>query len=82
MLITLAFLLTDLEKTELPGTATLKFSYLTSRFISKEQYYTYTTPDLFSDIGGYLGLFLGHSILTFYEFFKTFVLKLSALCKL
>ena len=65
----------------LPGTATLKLSYLTNRYISKEQYYTYTPADLFSGIGGYLGLFLGHSLLTFYEFFKICVLKMMKFCK-
>ena len=57
------------------GTADLRFSYLSNHFLSKEQYYTFTNADLFSDIGGYLGLFLGHSILTYYDFFKILTLK-------
>ena len=57
------------------GTADLRFSYLSNRFISKEQYYTFTNADLFSDIGGYLGLFLGHSILTFYDWIVLMIEK-------
>jgi hypothetical protein len=43
------------------------FAYGSSRLALKEQYYTYSRMDLVSDIGGYLGLLLGHSVLSCFE---------------
>ena len=41
--------------------------YGTSRVTVKEQYYTYGFDSFIADIGGYLGLLLGNSILGFYD---------------
>ena len=41
--------------------------YGTSRITVKEQYYTYGFDSFIADIGGYLGLLLGNSILGFYD---------------
>ena len=41
--------------------------YANGNYNEKQQYYTYGLNDLFSDFGGYMGLFLGASMLTFYD---------------
>jgi hypothetical protein len=45
----------------------VEFSYGSSRLALKEQYFTYSVADLVSDVGGYLVLLLGHSILSCFE---------------
>lgn len=46
------------------------FYYPNGRYTEKHHYYTYKTGDLFADIGGYLGLLLGYSILSCYDAFR------------
>lgn len=41
--------------------------YPNTNFKVREQYYTYDWIDLFSDFGGYMGLLLGASMLSFYD---------------
>ena len=41
-----------------------------SRYIEYEQYLTYDGKSFVADFGGYLGLLLGSSLLTFYDLFK------------
>ena len=38
-----------------------------TNFKVREQYYTYEWADWYSDFGGYMGLLLGASMLTFYD---------------
>ena len=45
----------------------IKLFYGTSRITVREQYYTYGFGSFVADIGGYLGLLLGNSILGFYD---------------
>ena len=44
---------------------------VTCRYFVNEQYYTYDSKSLVADFGGYLGLLLGSSLLTFYDLFKS-----------
>ena len=48
-------------------TMTVTLEYASNRFLTREQYYTYDYPDLIADFGGFLGLLLGHSILSLYD---------------
>jgi hypothetical protein len=52
----------------------LKLFYSANIHVEKEQYFTYKWTDLISDFGGYLGLFLGSSILAIYDSFKSLFL--------
>ena len=45
----------------------LEMFYANTKHQVREQYYTYDWIDLFSDFGGYMGLLLGASLLTFYD---------------
>jgi hypothetical protein len=45
----------------------VELSYGSIRLALKKQYFTYSDNDLCSDIGGYLGLLLGHSVLSCFE---------------
>ena len=44
-----------------------QFMYLNSRYTEEVFYYTYDFESLIADFGGYMGLLLGHSILTLYD---------------
>ena len=46
----------------------LKLFYNTGLYHIKEQYYTYGLNSFVADFGGYLGLLLGHSILSAFDF--------------
>ncbi len=54
----------------------LELYYASNRFMQEEQYYTYGVGNLVADIGGYLGLLLGHSIINFYDWGKALWSKL------
>merc|ERR1711879_731855 len=41
--------------------------YVHNRYDVKEQYVVYDSADLFADVGGYLGLLLGYSLLSIYD---------------
>ena len=41
------------------------------------QYLTYDGNDFVADFGGYLGLLLGHSLLTFYDYFVLMIERMS-----
>ena len=45
----------------------LDIFYANGNYQEKLQFYTYGMNDLFSDLGSFLGLFLGASLLTFYD---------------
>ena len=49
-------------------TLSLKLFYNNGRYNIKEQYYTYGLNSFVADFGGYLGLLLGHSILSAFDF--------------
>ena len=40
------------------------------RYIKKDYYYTYGFDSYIADVGGLIGLFLGHSLLSIYDFLK------------
>jgi hypothetical protein len=44
----------------------LEFYYGSSRYMARKQYLAYDVQNLIADIGGYLGMLLGHSMLSFY----------------
>ena len=41
--------------------------YANGRYREGTQYYTYDVNSFFSDFGGYLGLLLGYSIVSFFD---------------
>ena len=45
------------------------------------QYYTYDLKSFVADFGGYLGLLLGSSILTFYDLFKQWSITFTSCTK-
>ena len=45
----------------------LQFYFTKDKFLVKEQFYIYDTANLIADLGGYLGLLLGYSLLGFFE---------------
>jgi hypothetical protein len=51
------------------------FYHTSGRYNYKEDYYTYDEYSFFADVGGYLGLILGHGILSFYDIAKATWLK-------
>ena len=42
----------------------LSWHFDSSQFVEKREYLTYDSNDFLADVGGYLGLLLGHSVLT------------------
>ena len=60
---------TETNSTELE----LRFFFANGRYQVKKEYYKYTLDDLVADTGGLLGLFLGHSILSTFDYlYRTF----------
>ena len=53
------------------------FYFPSGRYVGKKFYYTYNANAFFADIGGYLGLLLGHSVLSFYDIAKRTVTRLT-----
>ena len=45
----------------------LEWQYMNTDLIVRKEYFTYDINSLIADIGGYLGLLLGYSILSIYE---------------
>ena len=43
------------------------FFYATGKYKKKSYYYTYDWSTFVADVGGYMGLLLGHSLLSFYD---------------
>ena len=52
------------------------FWYPSGSYTEKLYYYTYTFSDYFADIGGYMGLLLGYSLLNFYDMFKNICMRM------
>ena len=45
----------------------LEFQFKDGMYLSREEYIVYDTDSLIADVGGYLGLLLGHSMLSIYS---------------
>ena len=45
-----------------------QFMYLNNRYTEEVFYYTYDFESFVADFGGYMGLILGHSMLTLYDY--------------
>ena len=43
------------------------YYYGSGRYTLKTYYYSYDWNSFFADVGGFLGLLLGHSLLSFYD---------------
>ena len=52
------------------------FFYPSGAYIEKSYYYTYDFGDYVGDVGGYMGLLLGCSLLGFYDWFKRIYRKM------
>ena len=55
------------------------FYYPSGSYTEKSYYYTYEFSDYLADIGGYMGLLLGYSLISFYDGFK-YILKKIMTC--
>ena len=60
-----------------------EWQYMNSDYIVRQEYLTYDINSLTADVGGYLGLLLGHSLLSIYEWLMKCIYKaIKALGKL
>ena len=60
-----------------------EWQYMNSDYIVRQEYLTYDINSLTADVGGYLGLLLGHSLLSIYEWLMKCIYKtIKALSKL
>ena len=55
----------------------LSWHFDRGQYEEKKQYLTYDNNNFVADFGGYLGLLLGHSVLTFYEWLVLIIERLS-----
>ena len=53
----------------------LKWEYMNSDYIVRQEYLTYDISSFIADVGGYLGLLLGHSLLSIYEWLMKWICK-------
>ena len=60
-------------------TAAFYLEPLSQSYESSVEYYSYDTGDLMGDVGGYLGLFLGWSLLSITETLPFLLHKLSSI---
>ena len=65
--------------------AKVVFYYSSTKYKTKEQYLLFTVSDFIANVGGYLGLLLGHSVISLYDGMKHFCAKItgskSHICK-
>ena len=45
----------------------IEWKYMNSDYIVRQEYLTYDINSLIADVGGYLGLLLGYSVLSIYQ---------------
>ena len=60
----------------IPNTTQLSMQFAGSTYTVKKQFLTYTFANFVADFGGYLGLLLGHSLLSLYDIGKEIVFKM------
>ncbi len=53
----------------------LQFYYTSNEYTEKTEYFVYGFTSLVADFGGYLGLLMGHSLLSLYDAWKELVAK-------
>ena len=58
-------------------TMELEWQYMNTDFVVRHEYLTYDINSFIADVGGYLGLLLGWSILSIYEFLGNCTQKVS-----
>ena len=68
------------EICESPRFLTVHVHFLNGRYEEREQYIIYDFNSMLADIGGYMGLLLGSSLLTVYEIAEKVWLKAMASC--
>ena len=56
-------------------TMSLEWEYMNSDYIVRQEYLTYDISSFIADVGGYLGLLLGHSLLSIYEWLMKWICK-------
>ncbi len=55
--------------------------YPTNEYIERREYFLYGFPSLMADFGGYLGLLLGHSLLSLYDEWKQLTTRMMRAAK-
>ena len=53
----------------------LEWEFMNSDYIVRHEYLTYDMNSLIADVGGYLGLLLGYSLLSIYEWLMGCIYK-------
>ena len=53
----------------------LEWEYMNSDYVVRQEYLTYDINSFIADVGGYLGLLLGHSLLSIYEWLMKWIGK-------
>ncbi len=51
----------------MPPGVLLQLYYPSNTYIERTEYFDYGLPSLMADFGGYLGLLMGHSLLSLYD---------------
>ena len=59
-----------------PGKTVIHFHMFGGMYYERTQYLIYQNPNFIADFGGYLGLLLGCSLLTFYDQGKEWIIEL------
>lgn len=53
----------------------IEWEYMNSDYIVRQEYLTYDINSFIADVGGYLGLLLGHSLFSIYEWLMKWIGK-------
>jgi hypothetical protein len=61
-----------------PSSVDFTLYYIGTHYKKKVQYLMFTVEDMFASIGGFMGLLLGHSVMSLYDIVKIMYQKMSS----